>query len=58
MLKNKNKYTCVFCSNTKEKSKNKVFFCNECLVIRQYIRDYGIKEVLNKIQTKPSCPPY
>ena len=62
----KKKYTCVFCSNTNEKSNKKVFFCRDCIKIRNYIRDNGIKTLLNKIECnnnnnkllEPSCPPY
>ena len=62
---NKKKYSCVFCSNTNEKSSKKVFFCRDCLKIRNYIRYNGIKTLLDKIEgnknnktLEPSCPPY
>ena len=55
--KNK-KYSCVFCSNKNEKSNKKIFFCRECNKIREYIRDNGIKPLLNMIQdNKASAPP-
>ena len=55
----KNKYSCVLCSNTNEKAKYKIFFCLECKKIRNYIRDQGIKNILQKIEyNKASAPPY
>lgn len=56
---NKKKYSCVFCSDTNEKSSKVVFFCRECSRIRNYIRDNGIKTLLTKIEgnNKASAPP-
>ena len=57
----KEKYTCCFCSNKKEKSKSKIHFCRDCERIRNYIREYGLKNLLEFIENKnnnPSCPPY
>jgi len=60
-LKSK-KYSCVFCSDFTEKGSKKVFFCRECNKIRTYIRQYGIKTLMNKIEVnilkEPSAPPY
>jgi len=57
--KSKTKYSCVFCSNKNEKSNKKIFFCRECNKIRDYIRDNGIKTLINVIEdnNKPSAPP-
>lgn len=52
------KHTCVFCSNKNEKSKHKVFLCRDCEKIRNHIREYGIKNILEFIQPKVSAPPY
>jgi len=48
---NKKKHSCVFCSNKNETSKSKVFFCRDCLKIRNYIRDNGIRTLLDKIES-------
>jgi|SaaInlStandDraft_4_1057021.scaffolds.fasta_scaffold23126_2 hypothetical protein len=40
----------MFCSNICEKSNNKRFICRDCRTIRDYIRNYGIKKVLNMIE--------
>ena len=60
MFKNKKKYSCCFCSNTNETSKGKVFFCRDCLKIRNYIRDNGIRPLLDKLENNKlaSCPSY
>ena len=58
---NKKKYSCVFCSNKNETSKGKVFFCRDCLRIRHFIRENGIRTLLDKIEylkVIASAPPY
>ena len=53
--------SCVFCSNKNESSKSKVFFCRDCLKIRNYIRDNGIRPLLDKLENNKilaSAPPY
>jgi len=58
---NKKKHSCVFCSNKNETSKSKVFFCRDCLKIRNYIRDNGIRTLLDKLENNKvlaSAPPY
>lgn len=55
------KYTCSFCSDLTKLSSDKVSFCRDCLKIRSYIREYGLKSILDKLthtDNKPSCPPY
>jgi len=56
----KKKYTCVFCSDTTETSNKKIMFCRECKVLKRYIRLYGIKVLLDKIEDNKgaSAPPY
>ena len=51
------KYTCCLCSDDKEKGKNIVFFCRDCKRIREYIRQNGLKAILNAI-VLPSAPEY
>ena len=63
MFSKSKKYSCVFCSNKSEKSNKIIFFCRECNKIRDYIRDKGIKTLLNKIEEDnstipPTAPPY
>ena len=65
----KKKYTCCLCSNL-DKTENRISFCRECKVVREYIRKNGIDCILNIIYKKnngilmvqptnpPSCPPY
>lgn len=58
---NTKKYSCVFCSNKNETSKSKVFFCRDCLKIRNFIREKGISTLLDKIEylkVIASAPPY
>ena len=60
MLNKNKKYNCVFCSDTTQKSKHKINFCRDCLKIREYIRQHGIKTLLDKINNepiKPTAPP-
>lgn len=59
----KKKYSCVFCSDTNETSSKKVFLCKECRRIKSFLRQYGMKTLLSKIEhnidyIKPSAPPY
>jgi hypothetical protein len=62
MFRKKSKFSCVFCSDKKEKSKDKINFCRDCEKIRMYVRDNGIKSILNLIldnnYQKPTAPPY
>jgi hypothetical protein len=55
---NKKKYSCCFCSNKNETSNKKVFFCNDCRKVHTFIREYGIKTILEFIKPKASAPPY
>ncbi len=59
----KKKYSCIFCSDTNETSSPKVFLCRECRRIKDYLRQYGMKSLLSKIEyntdnIKASAPPY
>lgn len=56
MFKSK-KYTCIFCSDVNENSKNKIMFCKNCKTIRNFLHQYGMKALLEIIE-KPSAPPY
>ena len=59
MFKNKKKYSCVFCSNTNETSNKKIMFCKDCRRVRDFLREYGVRLLLDKIDnSKPSAPPY
>lgn len=61
MLRNKKKYSCVFCNDLTKLSTSKISFCRDCNKIRSYIRDYGLQNLLNKIsqnEIQASCPPY
>ena len=63
MFRKKSKFSCVFCSDKKEKSKDKINFCRDCQKLRNFIRDKGmdtIQDFINGNQNKiqPSCPPY
>ncbi len=63
MFRKKSKFSCVFCSDTKEKSKDKINFCRDCQKLRNYIRDKGMDTIQNFINNSkekiiPSCPPY
>lgn len=50
MIKKKSKYNCLFCSNHREKSKNKIFFCSTCIKIKDYLRENGVKNTLEKLE--------
>lgn len=50
MLKKKSKYNCLFCSNHREKSKKKIFFCSTCIKIKDYLRENGVKNTLEKLE--------
>ena len=55
----KKKYSCVLCSDTNETSSRKVFLCRECKRIKDFLRQYGMKTLLDKIEyNKASAPPY
>jgi hypothetical protein len=59
-LKSK-KYTCCFCSNISETSNKKIMFCKDCRKIRDFVREYGIRSLLDKLEVgvmKASAPPY
>lgn len=59
MFKKTKKYSCSFCNDLTEISKNKVSFCRDCIKIRSYIREYGLKSLLEKItqNEKITYPP-
>lgn len=59
MFKKTKKYSCAFCNDLTKISTNKISFCRDCIKIRTYIRDYGIKTLLDKIEhnEKSTYPP-
>ena len=60
MFNKKKKYTCAFCNDLTKISTSKLTFCRDCDKVRQYIRDYGLRTLLDKISQnieKPSAPP-
>ncbi len=62
MFGKKKKYSCVFCSNTSEKSNKKIMFCKDCRKVRDFLREYGLRVLLDKIDNNkasaPNLPPY
>jgi len=55
----KKKYTCIFCSNMNETSNKKIMFCKDCRKIRDFLRESGMRILLDKIDNnKASAPPY
>ena len=59
MFKKNKKYTCCFCSDLTKITTSKVSFCRDCIKIRSYIREYGIKTLIDKItpNEKLTYPP-
>lgn len=59
MFSKKNKFNCVLCGHDREKFKKKISFCRNCRKIKDYINEYGLVSVLDKIKqpTKATAPP-
>ena len=58
----KKKYSCVFCNDRTKIKPSKVAFCKECNALKNHIRLYGLKPLLNYIDSNkpsaPNCPSY
>ena len=59
----KKKYSCCFCSNMTETSNKKIMFCKDCRKVRDFLREYGIKSLLEKVEqsvykASAPLPPY
>ncbi len=61
MFKSKDKFNCVLCGHDREKFKKKIAFCRSCRKIKDYINEFGLVSVLDKINDKqiikPTAPP-